>query len=84
MSHTVPACILTVSEESGVPTCDLTTIALVFPEPVGEPYESTVTLAPHVVFESPSERAWYSWTWRSYMNQRRAEWSKGRVEPWPR
>ncbi len=53
----MPACILTVSEESGVPTCDLTTIALVFPEPVGEPYESTVTLAPHVVFESPSERA---------------------------
>lgn len=80
---TTPACILRVSEESGVPVEDLTTITMMFPELVGPAYSEMVTLAPHVVHGSPSERLWYSYTWKGYMAQRRAEWSRGRVEPWP-
>lgn len=72
-----------VSAASGVPVADLTTVSGMVPELVGPAYDAMVTLAPHVVHGSDSERAWYAYTWRSYMNQRRAEWSRGRVEPWP-
>jgi len=72
-----------VSRESGVPIHDLTTITMMFPELTGPAYSEMVTLAPHVVHGSPSERAWYSYTWKGYMAGRRAEWSRGMVEPWP-
>lgn len=72
-----------VSAESGVPACDLTTIGALYGL-TGPAYEEMVTLAPHVVYGSPSELAWYAHTWRKYMAQRRAEWSRGRVEPWPK
>lgn len=72
-----------VSEESGVPVADLTTVSGMFPGLTGPAYEEMVTLAPHVVHGSDSERAWYAYTWRSHMAGRRAERSRGRVEPWP-
>lgn len=65
-----------VSEESGVPVADLTTVSRMFPELVGPAYSEMVTLAPHVVRRTASWDAWYSYTWREYMESQR-----GKVEP---
>lgn len=83
MPTTPPACLLAASAESGVPASDLTTIAMMVSELTGEPYASTVTLAPHVPQGGPSAEAWHAHTWRKHMAQRRTEWGRGRVEPWP-
>ena len=58
---------LTMSRESGVPVRYLMTVSEHYGL-TGEPYATTVTLAPGV--PEDVRRAWGSWTWRGYLESR--------------
>lgn len=60
-----------VSAESGVPAEHLTTIGKLYPPLRGEPYATTVTLAPGLGKRHPSRLRWESHVWRKFAEQER-------------